>query len=99
MGLINLNGLGNLISNAGGGQFVDIFNQVANPINQVVSPILNLGMDFGTAMIKLPISLMNSAGAIAQSLATPTMLYLVLGVCVIGGIAVIKSGGVSKFPR
>ena len=42
----NLSGIGNLITNAGGGQFVDVFNQVLDPVMGIANPFLDLGGSF-----------------------------------------------------
>jgi hypothetical protein len=92
--MLNLNGLGHLISQSSpiGNQFVDVFNQVANPVMQIADPFINIFGEGAKAFMTLPVTHLHSAGKVVQQLATPTMLYLVIAVVAIGGVAVIQGG-------
>ena len=95
----NLSGIGNLITNAGGGQFVDVFNQVLDPVMGIASPFLDLGGSFLKSIISLPTSLNQALSTgitgLANWVSSPTTLYIIAGVVLVGGIYALNSGAVS----
>ena len=95
----NLSGIGNLITNAGGGGFVDVFNQIADPLMSVANPFLDLGGSFLKSVISLPTILNNSLGTamtgLSSWISSPTTLYIIAGVVLVGGIYALNSGAVS----
>ena len=72
-----------------------------NDIGSAISPIANGFMNFGTSFLTLGTSLNHALGNLAGGLVnivnSPTFLYLVGGVIIVGGIIALKSGGPSKF--
>ena len=95
----NLSGIGNLITNAGGGGFVDVFNQIADPLMNVANPFLDLGGSFLKSIISLPTSLNNALSTgitgLANWVSSPTTLYIIGGIILVGGIYALNSGAVS----
>ena len=95
----NLSGIGNLITQAGGGGFVDVFNQIADPIMGVANPFLDLGGSFLKSVISLPTAFNNAMGQAVSGLynwiSSPTTLYIIAGVVLVGGIYALNSGAAS----
>ena len=95
----NLSGIGNLITNAGGGQFVDVFNQVLDPVMGIANPFLDLGGSFLKSVISLPTAFNNALGqavsGLSSLISSPTTLYIIAGVVLVGGIYALNSGAAS----
>ena len=97
----SLNGIGNLISNAGpgGADFVNIFNQVADPLMSVANPFIDLGGSFLKSVRSLPTVFNNAMGQAVSGLSnwisSPTTLYIIAGVVLVGGIYALNSGAAS----
>lgn len=101
----NLNGIGHLISQAGpgGGQFVNIFNQVANPIAQVANPFVNIASSALQSIMTLPITLTQAVGKSVQGLSGMLSSPSFVTILVIGGLGitalVVLNGGPTKMIR
>jgi hypothetical protein len=98
----NLNGIGGLIGKLpGGGEAVNIINQIGNPIMSVANPFINIMGSGLEAMMTLPVTLMQSATKMATGLANtlsqPTIIYIIVGCVAVGGIYEIQSGAITKF--
>ena len=97
----DLNFIGGLITNAGGGDFVNVVNQIGNPIVQVVSPFVSMGTSMLSSVMSLTTTLNKAAGNIATGVAnmvnSPTFTYLIIGGLVLGAVVVFQNGGTPKY--
>ena len=78
---------------------MDVFNQIADPIMGVANPFLDLGGSFLKSVISLPTILNNSLGTamtgLSNWISSPTTLYVIAGVVLVGGIYALQSGAAS----
>ena len=97
----SLNSLGSLISNSSGfgAQFIDGINAVGDPLMGIASPFLDLGGSFLKSIISLPTSLNQALSTgitgLANWVSSPTTLYIIAGVVLVGGIYALQSGAAS----